>query len=418
MSDASCDTGYAETVNDEQNDRMLDSTRLSFLIFCSLHLYTSEAGSEPMKTATLASAILIVLIIAGASVASYYYGASTAQGGGGTTTSVSTFTKTVAINQTLVDLAKAEGNTVTVYGVWDSSDEPIMQNVMQQSFPWLSVNYVQLSPSDLNTRILTEYQTGNVQADVAVNALSTFELLVTQHAIQPYQNPMEAFMNYTNAASTDSDHYWTPLFQAPLVLAYNTNLVTDTSTLPKSWSDLTNPTWNGKITMDNPDTLSTSATVFGSLLPSMGNTSLTAMLQGIAANHPIIASSASASFSNLATGQAELGIAPLNDLITSPANTPVKPIWFSTAYSIYVVGGVAAKAPHPYLAELYLQWFSSYSGQAAISMTGRVPMSGIVASHYFSQWMPSNVAYIAGGSGTTMSTNPDAWVRYFTRIFG
>lgn len=351
---------------------------------------------------------------------------TTTVSGGGTVTSTVTSTATSTVtsggkanyNQTLVDLAKAEGGSVTVYGVMDQSDWPTMNAVLMQSFPWMKVNYVSLAPGDIATRGITEYQAGHVQADVFYDTLGPVVQLQAAGAVQPYNDYVESMMNYS---SIDPQMMWHNGFGLPIVLEYNTNLVKP-SQLPTTIEGINSTQWaNGKLAIDSPSLLNVAGTLFASLYYTDfhgNNASWTAWLNSIKALHPLYTASGGDVYTDVSTGQAEIGIGLLNDIIGGSPSAPIGIKYFSTTYTLPVMTAMAKDAPHPYTAELLIQWFSSYAGQVAMALTGRTPDLGVVASQYFSSYIPTNTSLSAGGVGGTYYTDPNGWASYYQTVFG
>ncbi|MDG6908472.1 MAG: extracellular solute-binding protein [Nitrososphaerota archaeon] len=385
--------------------------------------------------AVIAIVVILVLIIAGigayavtlpsAKTVTSTVTSTTTVGGGGTGSTVtSTVTTTTTAggapnyNQTLVDLAKAEGGSVTVYGVMGNTAWGPINNVLLQSFPWMKVNYVALSPGNIATRGITEYQAGHVQADVFYDTLGPVVQLIQAGAVQPYNDYVETMMNYS---SVDPQMMWHNGFGLPIVLEYNKNLVKP-SQLPTSIEAINSSQWSGgKLVIDTPSSLNTAGTLFASLYYTdfhSNNASWTAWLQSIKALNPLYTSSSGTTYTDIATGQADIGIGLLNDVISGGSSSPVGVVYFNTTYTLPVMTAMAKNAPHPYTAELLIQWFSSYAGQVAVAITGRTPNMGVVAQQYFGQYIPSNTTLVAGGAQGTYYSDANGWASYYQTVFG
>lgn len=372
--------------------------------------------------------VLVVLVIAGG--AGYYAGISgsgAAQTVTKTTTvggSVSTVTSTVtsasapSIDSTLVSQCVSEGSAVTVYGVMDASDwQSTMGPIFTKEFPSITVNYVGLSPSDIATRGLTEFQANHVQADVFADTLGPLTQLITAGAVQPYNNYVEKFENYS---ATDPNNMWHPGFGLPIVIIYNKNLVTDTTTLPKTYEQLNSSTWaGGKLVIDKPGILNVAGTLFASLFSTdfnSNNATWTTWMKSVAASHPTYTTSGGDVYTAVSSGANPIGVGLLNDVISG--NSPVVGVdWLPKTYTLPVMNSVAKSAPHPFCAELFVQWFSSYSGQTALALTGRTPLMSVAAGKYFTM-IPSSTDLIPGGTSGTYYSNPNGWAAYYDSIFG
>lgn len=384
--------------------------------------------------ALLAIVVVLILVIAGLGAVYLTSGSgkvttsvvtTTVNGSGGSGTVTVTTTVTSAtgtssgtsnFNQTLVDLAKAEGGSVTVYGVMDTTDWPTMNKVLMQSFPWMKVNYVGLDPGSIATRGITEFQAGHVQADVFYDTLGPIVQIQEAGAVNPYNDYIEPMMNYS---TIDPAMNWHNGFGLPIVIEYNKNLV-QASQLPATIEGINASQWSGKLAIDSPSTLN----VFGTLAASLystdfhsNNVTWTAWLKSVAANHPIYTASGGDVYTDIASGQASIGVGLLNDVIGGNS-TSVGFKLYSTTYTLPVMSAMAKNAPHPFTAELLIQWFSSYAGQVALSLTGRTPDMGAVAAQYFGNYIPAGTSLVAGGAQGTYYSNADSWASYYQSIFG
>ena len=359
-------------------------------------------------------AIVVVLVVAGAG--GYFAGARGV--------SVSNVTQTVtttvntgsipSINQTLVQLSQKEGGSVTCYCVMDTGDWPTMNAIVVKEFPWIKMNYVGLSPGDIVTRAKTEYQTGHTQADLLIDSSPALETLVSAGVLQEYRSS-QAIMN--NLSGIDPSGYLTPSFGLPIGLIWNTKLVTN-AMLPSSYFGLSNPIWKGKLIIDDPSTLNLSGPLFSSLCGSTTNSTCTTWLNSLKANNPTLAASAGDVYTNVASGVDSIGIGYLNDFLSSTNASVGYKVLGTADYFSPVDSALLTGAPHPYTAELLIEFFASYSGAIALSNTGRTPVFTPVAQQYFGQYIPNGATLTEMGAGTNLYTNGAAWTAYFTSIFG
>ena len=399
----------------------------------------SHLGISTPMTAII---VILIIIIAGLGV---YSVSLTGKSGGSTTTLFSTTTvgagATVTVNSgttltstvtasgtgssgvttspDLVAACKAEGATVTVYTVFGVAAWPVLQPYIHDTFPWLTVNPVALSPGGLVTRAQTEFQAGKVTADVYQDTFSDLVELNQSGMVQPFTNYIPQFENQS-AVNIDPNGYWYQVTYDPILVIYNTNLVTG-SNIPTSYTDLANPQWNNKIALDNPALLNVAGLLFASMASGMTNSSWTTFLKGVAANHPILGSSAGQSNTAVVSGEAAIGITLFDnyasDLQTHApvAAAPINPIYVLTAPA-----GLAKDAPHPACGELLIQWFSSYAGQTALGFTNRPPSIPYLTGTYLAaSGLPSSSSYIPGATGEpSYFTDTSGWAGYYSNIFG
>ena len=378
---------------------------------------------------TAIAAVLLVLLIAASGAAAYFASSrgsvsTTTIYSGGSGTYTTTVYKTVTASggtstQDLVAACKAEGGALTIYGDMDTSDWPTAQKVLQAEYPFFKPSYVGLAPIDIVTRGTSEYQASHVSADVFIDGWVELYRLEGVGALSPTSNYIETLENYSSTW-LDPAGYIHPSAQFPIVIIYNTNLVKDTSTLPKNFLDLNNSIWKGKIAIDAPAYVDTSATLFASLYPTVfhnNNASFTAWLKSIAALNPIQTSSAGDAYTTVASGQAAISVDLLNDALGMFAPHPGAPVGIDMLNTTYVLpdgASLANGAPHSACGQLFLQFWASYSGQEALAFTGRIPELTPLANGFLAPFALPKTTYVPGGVGTTLYTNGAGWAKYFT----
>ena len=130
------------------------------------------------------------------------------------------------------------------------------------------MNFVALTSATLSQKVTAECDAKNVVGDVITTAYTTIADLGGQNCIQSWNDTMEQYSGYS-AGLTDPLGQYHVYTQNPIGLTYNTNIVTNTATLPKTWTDLANPTWKGKVCIDDPSLLNVAGGVFASFEPTI-----------------------------------------------------------------------------------------------------------------------------------------------------
>jgi len=354
-------------------------------------------------------AALLVLVIVFAAVAAYGWLRPTP-------------TATTYTPVTMEEKAKQEG-ALTIYGVMDTPDFVAkIRPAFEAQYPWAvgMINYVGFAPGEESTRVLSEYQSGNVQADVAICTMGALMPAILGNASEKWTNPMINLMNYSSG-TYDSNGLWQIGFELPIILEYNTELVS-ANQVPTTWQDFTNPIWDGKISIDDPKTNDVTATLFAHLFPILGNASWTSLMQGIAANHPLISESGGEAYTKVASGEAAIGIGLINDYLAG-LQTPgitVSIAWLPPVTALPVPSILCKNAPHPNFGKLFLEWFASGPGQYSIASSGRVPSNGpIAAGTILKGIVPSNVTIVLSAyNNPDFYANPGKWSDTFRSIFG
>jgi ABC-type Fe3+ transport system substrate-binding protein len=347
-----------------------------------------------------------------------------------TNTQTSTLTKTntvtsstiVGVPEDLVTACAAEGNTVTLYDSFTAGANAIVVQDWNADFPQITMTATPgLTAATVNSMALTQFQAGKVQADAISNALASLMALNSSGVLQTYANYQEAIEGYP-PGYTIAPGLIHPSTEDIDLLAYNTNLVTNVNQLPTNLQGLAAAQWNGKLAIDNPTTGSVSPEYFASFEPSMGNASWSAAMKAINANNPILTTAASASLSDLESGQASLAVVLLSAYTTAlQAGNPIAlvPGWYGQEHVTGI--SLANDAPQPACGELLIQWWTSYSGQSMIVATGRgaqLPSVQLTTGAAFFANLPSSVKLQPPSNvPTSYYTDNTGWVAYYGTLF-
>jgi ABC-type Fe3+ transport system substrate-binding protein len=363
------------------------------------------------KSFSKISAVLLVLVVILAGVAAYGWLRSP-----GTATE----TNTVTVVTTLEEQARTnDSGHLTIYGVMDGSDfMNIMLPFFTNIYPWTAgrVSYESLDTPQISTRAISEYQANHVTADVLITAGQLQVLLENQGVITNASTRMEQLMNYPNG-SYDPNGFWHPAHVNYAVIERNTNLY-PTQQIFK-YEDLADPKWKGKIAMDNPAEINTAGGLFIGLRSIWNETYWNATMRAIAANNPIITPGAGDTYNGVKTGQYGLGIGFINDYLGRDPADPVALDIISPAVYTANAASMTTHAPHPFMAQLFLQFWASYAGQTAIAASHRIPSHpGVAAQTTLAGVFPAGIQTIRAGDGTDLWQNPDKWTAIMHQLFG
>jgi iron(III) transport system substrate-binding protein len=313
---------------------------------------------------------------------------------------------------------------ITIYttqdsGNWAQSYGPLFY----QQYPWAQgkVNYVSLSAADETTRLLSEFQAHSVQADLATGTLAPLIPVYQAGAFLNYTSPEAKLMNYK---ADDVGPAWLVTNLAVVHMVYNPTFLSP-SQVPKSWSDLANPIYKNKIAFQSAAALSITTAEFYYLYTVMGNSSgqWTNLMKGIAANHPLLPSTAGTAESDVLNGQAAIGIDVLDSYVTALKGSSTAPLKIVDIEPLVYTPGVVAitaGAQHPAMAKLVEAWFISTPGQTATYQTNHLPYQSSIGADLLSYLPPDYklVPAYSTYSNTQLFQNTGAWSDTFFAIFG
>ncbi len=144
--------------------------------------------------------------------------------------------------------ARKEGEVVW-YTSMSLTDFPKIVGAFEKTVPYVKVRASRLTQSTVMTKIDTEARAGLFAVDIVGSApVEMWELKQRGHSA-PYLSPeLKAFP----AGSYDPQGFWSSFEVTPIVLAFNTKLVSQEEA-PRSYQDLLQPKWKGKMNMGNDE---------------------------------------------------------------------------------------------------------------------------------------------------------------------
>jgi iron(III) transport system substrate-binding protein len=277
-----------------------------------------------------------------------------------------------AADEALIAAAKKEGElTWYTTQIITQIGRPAME-AFQKKYG-IRVNAVRGDSVELAVRLLNEAKAGRMQADVFDGTTTSVSLKKAGIALkwQPdatKQLPKEFW---------DTEGYWVANNVYVHTPAFNTNLVPRGSE-PKTWEDLRDPKWKGKMAWATHATTSGAAGFVGLVLTEWGEEKGKAYLRDLA-KQDIVRLSGSA---RAVTDQAIAGEYPIvlqifnhQPLISKQKGAPIDWIAMNPAMAILSVAGVTQGAPHLNAGKLFVDFLISDEGQKLFRDNDYIPVA-------------------------------------------
>jgi iron(III) transport system substrate-binding protein len=275
----------------------------------------------------------------------------------------------------LIEGAKKEG-AVSIYGSFTGQLQARAEgrkflNRFKEKYPFIDLQFVNVTGTRVMQRISTEYRAGRYTADViATSALYVYPL-VKAGLFGKYASPER---DAIAANLKDAEGYWTSWFVPLYSLAYNTRMISSEEA-PKSFDDLLDPKWRGKkIGLEEGNSLKW----FMTHAARVGREKATAYMQRLATQDPFYKSGGGSTLSVQLLVAGEFGImhaATVHSILDAQKkHAPVA--WARTKephYAIPALIGIAARSPHPNASKLYVDFVLSQEGQTLLSPVAEVP---------------------------------------------
>lgn len=287
------------------------------------------------------------------------------------------FSKPVrAADQALIAAAQKEGE-VTWYTtlIIDQVSRPIA-DAFQKKYG-IKVNYVRADGPTIYLRLFNEAHAGKVQADLfdGTNGATSLKAqnLVAHWTPDSVKNWPKDYL--------DPEGYWTAVALFVMTPSYNTNLVA-AGTQPKTYSDLLDPRWQGKMAWNSEATATGAMGFIGMSLALMGEDKGMEYLTHLA--HQQIASiegGARHTLDQVIAGEYALAlhVQAHNAYISAQKGAPVAWIPFDPAMVLFLVMNLTANSPHPNAGKLLADFIASDEGQTIVRNAGYIPADPAVA---------------------------------------
>jgi len=260
-----------------------------------------------------------------------------------------------------VDAAKKEAKVV-VYG----SVPPQSMEGLHQAFKkkyGIEVEYWRGSSTQVSERALTEWRAGKPAFDIAEGNRGVQLIMKDEGLFQKFIPP--ASQKFPDRFK-EKDSLITPWRVLPISMLYNTELV-KSADIPKTFDDLLNPKWMGKISIPDPTRHTTTAQFLWNLRKFRGDKWLD-YVKALAKQKPVLVESLAPVTTTIIKGEALVGITYIKYIKQYKGPVDYIPMDQYLTDPNYL--SLSAKASHPNAAKLYIDFACSPEGQKEIAEDG------------------------------------------------
>ncbi|MBI2228186.1 MAG: extracellular solute-binding protein [Deltaproteobacteria bacterium] len=269
-----------------------------------------------------------------------------------------------------IDAAKQEGKVI-VYGAQVPQAMKSLHAAFEKKYG-IKVDYWRGSSTQVSERALTEWRAGKPGFDVIEGNRGVQLIMRDEGLFQKYIPPSsEKFP----AKFKEKDGMITPWRALPISILYNTDLV-KAADVPKTFDELLNPKWTGKLTMPDPTRHTTTAQFLWNLEKFKGDKWLD-FVKALAKQKPLLVESLAPVTTTIIKGEAPVGITYIK--YVKQYKGPVGYVLMDKYLTDPNYMSLSAKTARPNAARLYLDFVCSADGQKAAADEGEFPMlPGIV----------------------------------------
>ena len=268
--------------------------------------------------------------------------------------------------QLLVEGAKREGG-LTLYTSQQLSDTNAIVEAFEKRYG-VKVRVWRAGPDKVVPRILGEAKSKRFEFDVVESEGQALEALQRERQLQAVKTP---YLKDLLPHASRPHGEWIGTRLLVFAQAYNTNLIKKED-LPKTYQDLANPKWKGKLGIEVKDD-----EWFYSLMQQLGVEKGLKLFREIGANNGFSVRSGHTLLTNLiVSGEVPLAVTVYNARVEQLKAKGAPIDWFILQPAIVQINGagISRNAQHPYSALLFLDFLLS-DAQGILARRDAVPIS-------------------------------------------
>lgn len=260
-----------------------------------------------------------------------------------------------------VEAAKQEGKVI-VYGAQVPQAMKPLHAGFEKKYG-IKAEYWRGSSTQVSERALTEWRAGKPGFDV-IESNRGVQLIMRDEGL--FQKFIPPSSDKFPAKFKEKDGMITPWRVLPISILYNTDLV-KSADAPKTFDELLNPKWTGKLTMPDPTRHTTTAQFLWNLDKLKGDKWLD-YVKALAKQKPLLVESLAPVTTTIIKGEASVGITYIK--YVKQYKGPVGYVLMDKYLSDPNYMSLGAKAAHPNAAKLYLEYVCSAEGQKLVAEEG------------------------------------------------
>lgn len=269
--------------------------------------------------------------------------------------------------QRLVAGARKEGE-LELYTSLTVADMAAINTAFETKYG-IKVRMWRASSENVLQRVLAEGRAGRHDVDIIETNGPPLESLHREGLLQAVRSPAQAGLI---AAAVPAHHEWVGSRLNVFVQAYNTKLV-DKAWLPRTYADLLDPRWKGKLGIEASD-----EDWFANVVQALGEKEGVALFRAIVARNGISVRRGHTLLTNLvASGEVPLALTVYNFTAEQMKRKGAPLDWLVIPPGVARANGLALarRAPHPHAALLYYDFMIGEEGQRILAQRGFVPAS-------------------------------------------
>lgn len=274
----------------------------------------------------------------------------------------------------LLEAARREGGLSWYNGYMGDTIAQDMVGRFERAYPGVRLSTIRSTSQVAFQRLRQDQAAGLHNCDVYSSSdISHFDDLMRERRLLPYSPGNAARIDpalQDKALYVEGQYY--PALISMMALAYNSQRVT-AADAPKSWPDLLDPRWRGKLAVGHPG-FSGYAGTWAVLMQQLYGD---AFFDRLAANQPLVGRSSNDSVTQLNAAERIVAAAPAYVAIESGRRGNPVVVNYPTDGALLMCSpaGIMADAPHPAAAKLFMEWLLGPENSTLLVQQGAVPIN-------------------------------------------
>jgi iron(III) transport system substrate-binding protein len=251
----------------------------------------------------------------------------------------------------LVAGAKREGS-LTLYTSLTVEDMKVFGGAFEKKYG-IKINLWRSSSEDILQRAVVEARGGRFDVDAIETSAAEMESLHREQLLQEVRSP---YLGDLSPAALLPHREWVGDRLNFITAAYNTDLIRRTD-LPKSYDDLLDPRWKGKLAIESDDSV-----WFGALVMALGEEKGLKLFRELARGNGLSLRKGHTLIANLVvSGEVPFALTAYQYRIEQlkKAGAPADWLMIPPGISRFLGTGIMRRAPHPNAAILFLDFMLS-----------------------------------------------------------
>jgi iron(III) transport system substrate-binding protein len=259
--------------------------------------------------------------------------------------------------------AKKEG-AVVLYSALSDDDLKTISAGFDKEYPGIKIEHFQEQGEDSASKMSEEARAGVYKADVLDTDQNTMYAVGQAGLLAKYNAPVA-----TNVDPRLKQTYFTGYRIQVKPISYNTKIIS-AADAPTGYTDLLDPKYDNKLCAEASE-----VSVFADMLQQMGQDQGTQFWKTLHQHGLRFVDGQTNLVQSLVSGDCPIAVSANVHTVAKDIAKGAPLAWVKTdpLYANYDGVGVAAKAPHPYAARLWVNYVLSETGQQAIANAYRVP---------------------------------------------